>query len=64
VAYRYRPNRQFRRRGPAEEDEEHRVQSTLLEYGHKAYTTSTSSAAENKPSEKVRATCSLCIDSR
>jgi len=38
VAYRYRPTRKLRRRGDRSAEEEQQVQSTLLEYGHKAYT--------------------------
>jgi len=40
VAYKYRPNRLYRKREDMlEECEEDRVQSTLLEFGHKAYRT-------------------------
>lgn len=40
LTFRYRPSRKYRSKGTAYlDDEEDRVQSTLLEYGHKAYRT-------------------------
>eukprot|EP01094_Clydonella_sp_ATCC50884_P011783 TRINITY_DN2161_c0_g1_i1.p1 TRINITY_DN2161_c0_g1~~TRINITY_DN2161_c0_g1_i1.p1 ORF type:complete len:669 (+),score=247.33 TRINITY_DN2161_c0_g1_i1:93-2009(+) len=48
VAYRYRPSRQYRKRGGHDDDDEElRVQSTLLEYGHKAYTQAPSSSEKS-----------------
>ena len=37
LAYKYRPSRKLKNKGGIFDEEEDRVQATLLEYGHKAY---------------------------